>query len=186
MVPGARNCGIVLLVLALSMLALPVGAGDSRAQGTFGGNFFSASPPCPAKQLPTFESLVPVPGIVDPFEQDVISMFCQIQADREGKGVKKVNGKYETDLIVVNTSTGEAESFSIASGRFKTNKDGRANFDFDIPADLFADGFESGDVSAWSYTRTDFTNKKKVGGTSVSCNSSTTRSQDTTWVRPKQ
>jgi hypothetical protein len=27
------------------------------------------------------------------------------------------------------------------------------DFDFDLPAELFADGFESGDVSAWSYSR---------------------------------
>ena len=38
-----------------------------------------------------------------------------------------------------------------------------ADLDFEIPAPIFADGFESGDVSAWSYTSADFTKKRREG-----------------------
>ena len=38
-------------------------------------------------------------------------------------------------------------------------------FDFEIPAPIFADGFESGDVSAWSYTKFEFGQKKKMADT---------------------
>lgn len=63
--------------------------------------------------------------------------------------------------------TGVAEVFSVKKGRFNTDAEGLAEFDFEIPAPIFADGFESGDVSAWSYTRADFSkNQPKRRGTS--------------------
>ncbi len=73
-------------------------------------------------------------------------------------------------------NTGEIESFPAGSGRFRTNRDGISSFDFDLPAELFADGFESGDVSAWSYTRTDFTNRKRGSQGQVNCGTSSSRS----------
>lgn len=164
-----------ILVLAL-ISSGALHAGDFESQFTGGSNFFSSSPPCPVRQFPTFESLVPVPAIVDPFAQDLIPMFCDVQVSREGKGVKKAKGKFEADLIVIDLDTGISQSFPIASGDFKTNKDGLSSFDFDLPSELFADGFESGDVSAWSYTRTDFSNKKKSDSTSVSCVTGASRS----------
>lgn len=151
-------------------------AGDFSSQFNDGKATFFASPPCPVKQFPTFESIVPVPNIVDPFQQDLIPMFCQVEVTREGKGVKKAKGTFETELVVIDNNTGEAESFPIGSGKFKTNSLGRDSFDFDLPAELFADGFESGDVSAWSYTRTDFTNKKKGNQANVSCGSGSSSS----------
>lgn len=167
---------VAIAVLLAPLLATAAPAGDFAFQNTFGGNFFSVSPPCPVKQLPTFESLVPVPGFVDPFEQDLIPFFCSVDVFSEGKGVKKAKGKYEVDLVVRDNNTGELESFPVKSGRFKTNRDGEAQFDFDLPAELFADGFESGDVSAWSYTRTDFTNRKRTDSVVQDCQAGSSKS----------
>ncbi len=169
--------GIALITLALLPgLAATGWAGDSKSQFSAAGSAVFVSPPCPAKQFPTFESIVPVPRFIDPFEQDLIPFFCEVLVGNEGKGVKKVKGKYEVDLVVVDNKTGMAESFSVGGGKFRTKSDGSALFDFDLPSELFADGFESGDVSAWSYTRTDFTNRKSADGAQVQCGTSASRS----------
>ena len=162
------------VVLVLVAAALP--AGDNKFQDSFGSQFFASDPACKAKQLPTFESLIPIPSFVDPFEQDLIPFFCQVQTSMEGKAKKGVKGSYTSELIVRDNRTGETESFPAGSGRFRTNRDGFDSFDFDIPSELFADGFESGDVSAWSYTRTDFTGRKQVNTASVSCGTSSSKS----------
>ncbi len=162
---------------AVALMVVSVGtalAGDSHSQSTFGSNFFAASPNCPVRQFPTFESLVPVPGIVDPFEEDLIPIFCDVTVTRDGKGVKKAKGKFETQLIVRDNATGETETFDLGDEPFSTDKDGRATIDFDLPVEIFADGFESGDVSAWSYTRTTFTNKKRASIASQGCGTGST------------
>ncbi len=169
---------LVALALLTGVTSAPAQAGNTVSQFTFANNFFSASPACPVNQFPTFESIVPVPAIIDPFEEDFIPFFCQIQVDRKGNPVKKAKGTFETDLIVIDNVTGEAETFPIRSGKFKTGSNGIDTFDFDIPAELFADGFESGDVSAWSYTRSDFTNKKRADNASVSCGTSSSKSNN--------
>ncbi len=149
-----------LVFAALCAFAGASEAGDNAFIDNFGGSFFSADKPCPLKQFPTFESIIPVPSFVDPFEQDLIPVFCQLQVENKGKPKKGARGRYTSELRVFDNNTGEFESFPVGSGKFKTNSSGTAVFDFDLPAEIFADGFESGDVSAWSYTRTDFTRKK--------------------------
>lgn len=171
LIPAALSLG--LLVLG----APAVDAGDIRSQSASGNTFFNASPPCPVKQFPTFESIAPIPGIVDPFEDDVIPFFCQIRVDKRPNVPRKnAKGMYTTEVVVRNNNTGSVQSFPVDSGRFKTNANGFDSFDFEIPTEIFADGFESGDVSAWSYTRADFTNKKKASGGSLNCGTSTSKS----------
>ncbi len=153
--------GLVVLTLVTLFAFSGAGvAGDNAFFDNFGGSFFSADKPCPLKQFPTFESVIPIPSFIDPFEQDLIPVFCQIQVENNGKPTKGARGRYTSELRVLDNNTGEFESFSVGSGKFKTNSSGSAAFDLEIPAEIFADGFESGDVSAWSYTRTDFTKKK--------------------------
>ncbi len=159
----------VVMLSALFFVATAYG-GSTYSQSNFGVTFFDSSPPCPVRDFPTFESIAPIPAILDPFDQDLIPIFCQIQVERRGNGVNKAKGTYTSELIVRDNTTGELETFPLGSGKFKTNESGFGDFDFEIPTEIFADGFESGDVSAWSYTRADFTNKKKADRTSVSCN----------------
>lgn len=175
------RAGLLVLVL-LPMLAVAGSAGDSKAQFGAGASFFTVSPACPARQFPTFEAIVPVPAIFDPFNQDLARILCQVQVKREGKGVKRVKGKYESELIVRDNNTNDLDAFRTGSGVWRTDKEGRARFAIEIPAEIFADGFESGDVSAWSYIRTDLTNKKRGDTATVQCDTGTSRSQQTTWV----
>ena len=142
---------------------------DFTFNDNLGAGFFQTSPPCPLKRFPTLEALATVPLIVDPFEQDIIPLFCQISVSKGGNPVKGAKGNFESALVVIDNETGMVETFSLGDGKFKTNSDGFAGFDFEIPAPLFADGFESGDVSAWSYTRVDFKKKKKADSADVFC-----------------
>ena len=166
---------LIVAVLSIVVLSMAAFAGESQSGFSFGAEFFAASTPCPARELPTFESIVPVPGLFDPFEQDALTMFCQVHLTREGKDVRGVKGKHTTELVVRDNDTGELESFPVGSGKFRTKSGGKAVFEFDLPAELFADGFESGDVSAWSYTRTDFTNRKRVSQAQADCSTSTSK-----------
>ena len=155
------------LLLAAAILTTTAGeAGENKTQFTLGSNFFNISPPCPVNQLPTFESIAPVPAIFDPLEQDLVSFFCDIQVTRNGNGVGNAKGRYTSEVVVRDNNTGQFQSFPVDNGRFKTDSSGRGGFDFKIPTDVFVDGFESGDVSAWSYTRADFSNRKRVGAVS--------------------
>ncbi|MDX1501519.1 MAG: hypothetical protein R3325_04085 [Thermoanaerobaculia bacterium] len=175
MMPAAFRRALPVAALVL-LVALPGQAGDVKSQSDFGGSFFSTSPPCPLRDFPTFESLVPVPGFIDPFEQD-LTIFCEVRVDRKGKPLENAKGKYQAMLVVRDNNTGDLEEFPAGKGKFKTDSSGGAGFDFDLPSELFADGFESGDVSAWSYTRTDFTNRKRSDGASVVCGTGSTRSE---------
>ena len=169
----AGALGLALLALA----AMPAAGGDNQSQSIFGSDFFLADTPCPVNNIPTFESIVPIPPIIDPFEDDFIPVFCQVQVSKNNTGVRKAKGKFTAELLVLDNNTGMTDSFSIDRGRFTTNASGFAGFDFEIPTEIFADGFESGDVSAWSYTRADFTNRKNANNTSVQCGTSSSSSR---------
>lgn len=169
---------LIAVVVVLGMGTAPAQAGDSLSQTTFGSNFFFASPRCPVRDFPTFENIAPIPAVLDTDLFDDALFTCFVDVEKNGKGVNKAKGTWSTELIVRDNNTGMLDSFPIDSGRFKTDGDGFADFDFEIPTAIFADGFESGDVSAWSYTRADFTNKKKADQASVQCGKSASRSND--------
>ncbi len=178
MAPRTLRSGITLLALAL----LPnfVGAawaGDFFFQATIGSNFFDTSPPCRINEFPTFEMITPVPAIFDPSAHDSASFLCIVDVEKNQKGVKKAKGVWETEVVMRDNRTGQIDTLFIDSGKFKTDSDGSDDFDFEIPTPIFADGFESGDVSAWSYTRVNFTNKKKADSASVQCGKSASRSK---------
>jgi len=63
-------------------------------------------------------------------------------------------------------------TFSIRSEEWghATKADGRAILDFNMPTQLFTDGFKSGDVSVWSLTTAKFTNVKKANNARMDCN----------------
>ena len=160
-----------------AILALVVGMTDTAKTGgnifehqqNAGGGFFAVQPPCPMNQFPTFEAVVPVPSTIDPFNQDLLSVFCQVNVTRKGNPVKQAKGTFDSELLVTDPETGLIETFDLGAGKFNTDADGHADLQFDIPTELFADGFESGDISVWSHTRTDFTNKKKADNATVQC-----------------
>lgn len=170
-----RNATLVILGLAM-LLGAGSGpaahAGDVLSQSIQGLNFFGTSSACPAKKAPTMETVAPLPAILDPALVPIIKFQCSVQPFVGTDPVKKVRGKYTIELLVRDNETGAFKSFELDSGRFKTNKQGQAGFETEIETEIFADGFESGDVSAWGYTRTNFTNGKKVESSFVECSSS--------------
>lgn len=166
---------LVAVLILLGLGTAPTHAGDFFTQTRFGSDFFSASPPCPVRDIPTFETIAPVPSIFDTNLNSTAFFQCFVQVERNEKPVKKAKGTFETELIIRHNDTGMLEVFPIMSGKFKTDSDGRDEFDFDIPTELFADGFESGDVSAWAYTRSDFTSKKKADNAWVQCGKGASR-----------
>ena len=163
-----RRSLAVLTALALA-LPVPLGASDIKTQSNVGSSVFVVSPPHPAKQLPTFEVVTPIPEIVDLAVQDFVPISCRVHVEKAGNGLKGIKGSYTSHLIVRDNMTGELDAFPVDSGGFKTNKRGIATFALDMPTQLFADGFESGDVSAWSYTRGNFKKRKRVDNASVQC-----------------
>ena len=48
-------------------------------QRNFAGSVFSAKSPCPVNEFPVFESVNPVPSLINPFEDDFISIHCQVK-----------------------------------------------------------------------------------------------------------
>lgn len=156
-------------ILGLLSFDAIAGAGEGGFQSNLGDSFFQTQTPCKLKKFPTFETITPIPNIVDPFDQDFVPVFCQLRATNGEDVVKKAKGRWESNLFVLDHATGEFDSFPVASGTFNSGSSGIAQFEFDIPTEIFSDGFESGDVSAWSYTETDFT-KKKGDRAEVLCN----------------
>ena len=164
------------LAAVLALVSFLAGAVSLKANGNgtkrginFASNFFSTDSPCPFGEVLSSEIVTPVPAVIDPFEQDLIPVFCSIQVRKHGNPVANAKGNYTNELIVLDNNTGEVERFPLGGGKFKTNSNGTANLDFEIPAPMFADGFESGDVSAWSYTRVDPTKKKRVTNVDNNC-----------------
>ena len=174
---SARNPRTLVLAAAAVILASAavLNAGDSVFQSTLGDSFFSSNKPCKAGDIPPLEVLAPVPAIVDPFEDDIIPVFCQLSVEKNGRGVNRAKADFTSELIVRDNNTGMFEVFPLDSGKLTTNSDGIDSFDFEIPAPLFADGFESGDVSAWSYTRVERT-KKKSKQDKVACHTGSSSS----------
>ena len=120
------------------------------------------------KKFPTFEVLVPLSPLLDPFEVDSIVVGSGWEVFRGGEAVAKAVAKYVIDLVVLDHTLGTFEVFSIGEGKTKTSpQEGRDDFGFDIPTALFADGFESGDISAWVRFRASI--KKKNDETLFSC-----------------
>ncbi|MFQ5526979.1 MAG: hypothetical protein ACE5GX_12060 [Thermoanaerobaculia bacterium] len=116
--------------------------------------------PCALKRLPSLEGLASVPPIADPLARNQIPVLCQIQVSKRDEPVRNARGSYAGALFVLDHVSGRFDAFEIDSGSFKTGANGSALFEYQIPASIFTDGFESGDVSAWSRTRADFKNKR--------------------------
>ena len=77
-------------------------------------------------EFPTLEAIASVPPIIDPFEQDLIPVRCQIQAVKGGKVVKGVTGRAKSWLTIIDNITGETQAILIDKTRFNTGLNGVA------------------------------------------------------------
>ncbi|MCP4200844.1 MAG: hypothetical protein GY769_02790 [bacterium] len=138
-------------------------AADSGFANNNGASVFFSDEPSLLRKFPTLESVVPVPSIADVSGRTVIPISCRVRAEDSGGPVKGARGTYRAELLVLDRGTGMSEIFPLKSGTFRTKTNGVSRFKIEIPTAIFAGGFESGGVSAWSYARTAF--KKKTKGT---------------------
>jgi hypothetical protein len=169
---NARILDFVALIIVLALIAGLAGSANAQTgqtQTNIGESFFKAGTLSPVKKFPTSELLVPVPSIFDPSEEDSILILCQVQVFKLTTGVQNARGRFRAELVLIDNRTGQAERFFVAGGRFKTSRQGTTSFNFKLLAERIADGFGSGDVSAWLYTRIDFTNRKRATDTFFQC-----------------
>lgn len=153
-------------VLLATLTVSPVAAlaADSGFANNNGASVFFSDEPLLLRKFPTLESVVPVPSIADPSGQGAIRVSCRVSAKDDGAPIKGAKGNYRAELFVIDRDTGMSEIFPLQSGAFRTKANGVRRFHFEIPPAIFAEGFESGDISAWSYTRTDYKKKKGTFG----------------------
>lgn len=169
MAPRIARMAVAVLVLALSSPLLGGAEIAFQSQSTFSTINFSASPTGPVKLFPALDMVVPVPGTFDPSAANDFFLECFILVMEEGSPIKKAKGRYEFGLVLINERTGTGEAAPLDSGRFKTGKDGRADRVFEVPADVFTDISESGDLAVWSYVRAEFVGRKKANQIRASC-----------------
>lgn len=114
----------------------------------------------PLASTPPLESLVPMPLNINPFNRRKVRESCLVQVIKRTAAVKGAKGTFTAQLMVMSEARGTFVALDLGSGKFKTDRDGRVAFDFDIPTDLFAEGFKQGDISAWAHSRVEFTKRK--------------------------
>lgn len=177
------------LVSTVTLLfALSVSGGlEASIQRNVGDSFIQLEGLFGLREFPSWEVVVPLPSIDDLAENggqgvgarrlgnDIIPLSCQIEVLKRGKPVNKAKGTFESTLFVLDNNTGTFEAFDLGSKKFRTNSDGIDSVDFEIPASIFADGFESGDVSAWSHTRATSNKKKKADQGELLCAASVSK-----------
>jgi len=164
-------------VLAFAVLAVSPAtevAANGGVANNNGASVFFSNDASLLKKFPSLESVVPVPSIANPTAQKVITISCRIGAEDGGAPLKGARGNYRAELVVIDRGTGMSDVFPLQSGPFRTKRNGVARFRFDIPSAIFSDGFESGDVSAWSYARTDFKKGKGNFG-ALDCDATATK-----------
>ena len=158
----------LLLLASFVPAVLPASNGDVRLISA-GEAAFLADGAGPVREFAALETVAVVPSTFDPFAHETISLSCIALVKSGDKGVRSAKGSYSSDLVVFDHRAGVSEAFPLASGRVKTDADGTSFFAVAIPTALFADGFASGDVSAWVATRADFSNRKKGDRVLMGC-----------------
>ena len=171
-----NRCRAVSIVLALLVLFTAATPAAGLEWLTNSARFnFRTSPVVPVDQFPGFSMFMVVPVNLVPAEQPSTEVVCNVNVQRNDRPVKNAKGVWRGGVMVRDNATGVVESTIVANGRFKTAEGGEKVFRFQIPVEVFADGFESGDVSAWSYVEGEFTNRKKATFFYAACSNTVRR-----------
>ena len=174
-----RTAEFTVLVFALCavpvvlMLVLPVSAWAGEREENIASAQFDVDRARKPKKFPDLRVTVEIPSIFDPEGADHFGMFCKFLAqrlvDNSLPGVRNVRGKWRSVLHVLDHMTLTFETVEIDNGKFKTGATGVDSLLFDIPTAIFADGFESGDVSVWSSTTFELKKGPKTTDTTAQC-----------------
>ena len=160
-----------LLTLVVGSMVSVSGASVVLAEGFLnsrGNTAFLTDKTRLLKDMPRLESLVPMPQNINPQNRKRVRGSCRVQVVKGGAPVRGAKGTYESRLVVLDGLTGSFESFAVASGKLRTDREGGFSFDLEIPTSLFAAGFKSGDTAAWAMTSVEF-KKRKGSFASIGC-----------------
>lgn len=128
---------------------------DSR-----GDSAFFSSQSRPLAKFPTLESLVPMPLNINPFNRQRVRVRCVLQVIKRSAPVRGAKGRFAARLVLMDNAAGTFHSTEMTSGKFKSDADGQVIFTFDVPTDMFAQGFRNGEISAWSHASVVFSKRK--------------------------
>ena len=148
------------LIVALGVAPSAPGFAANTVLDNRGDTTFFAETPRLLANFPTLESLVPMPLNINPFNRKRVQQSCAVQVYKRTSPVKGAKGTFSGKLVVMDNSKATFKTVDLASGKFRTDADGNATFEYDIATKLFAEGFKSGSISAWSYARIDFAKRK--------------------------
>lgn len=165
-----------LWVFAVIGVVSLVGGRQAIAQPFYYANGFAEHGDVSSSKVRKFPELIatqPIPPTVDVSTIETWPLGCQTNVRRDsesgGVGVKGAKMKFGATLYVLDTQMGTFEAFDLGSKKAKSDADGFAGATFEIPAAIFADGFESGDTLAWAVARLNFRGSKKAHGASLAC-----------------
>lgn len=160
-----------LLGLTVAALVLAAGGSAALAEGFLnsrGNTTFFTDTTRLLKDMPTLESLVPMPQNINPMNRKRVRGDCTLQVVKGGAPVRSAKGTFRSQLMVLDHLTGTFEVFPLANGKLKTDAEGGFAFDLEIATALFAEGFRAGDTSAWALTTVEF-KKRKGSFASLDC-----------------
>lgn len=164
---------IWLGILALAVLAIDAvdatsaRPGDGFSGDSFGGSSFVVNDPCPARDFPALESVVPlVPGNFDFEALESIRIKCNLDT----LGVGKVKGTATTVLRLLDSATSAFQVIDIDTSKIKTAANGFGGIDLEVPIGSLPNGFTgSATVSASVHSVVALTNGKKLTAVSYNC-----------------
>lgn len=159
-----------VLFLAL-VVATPLGA-DTRSNGTW--NIATTDKLVKAKRTDRLWSSVEVPKDIDQTQElDYGCFFVAARANSEREGVAKVRLAWETRILLLDHRSSTFETIDRITGTAKSSGEGTLSISIAISrattAAIFADGFESGDLSARIVTTGQVTRGGKINHTELQC-----------------
>ncbi len=157
----------------LAVLVSESPAAGERFMVNSGTVFFYSNPALETDRIPNWVLMFEIPSTLDT-TAEVQEVFCALNAEKvvgddERRGVRRVLARWTSRLHVLDPSTSQVTVTKIASGRVQTNAEGRGEFTFDIPTELFADGFASGGVSAWTSVTFDLKRNRQSMDSRAEC-----------------
>ena len=159
--------GVVLLLTSGAAVAQPV---------FYAANGFAEHlemSPNKVRKFPELTAIQPIPPTVEASAIEAWSVGCGTfvrQDDEAGfSGVKRAKVTHQATLYTLDIEDGTFEAFDLGSKTVKSDADGNVGSLFEIPAALFADGFESGDTLVWVVATARFKGGKKANGANLAC-----------------
>ena len=151
---------LAVLFAGAMLVIVPAREVEAGILDSRGDTSFFSGEVRPLADFPALESVVPMPLNINPFNRRRVRQSCTVQVVRRNAPLKSARGEYVSHLVLMDHRAGTFKSIELSAGKLKTDPGGEARLEFDIATDLFAEGFKSGNVSAWSHTRLEFIKRK--------------------------